>query len=86
MKNLSSVYSNFFNSSTEIKYSLPKEGNVSLKIYDVLGKEIAVLVNSFQASNKYEVNWNASGISSETYFIHLQFDNRLVTQKVVYSK
>ena len=80
--NLSQNYPNPFNPSTQISYSLPKAGKVSLVIYDVLGREIATLANANQQAGRYTVTWNAtqnSGvpISSGVYFARLKVTNDL---------
>ncbi len=74
---LSQNYPNPFNPSTTIKYSISssvKSGlsNVSLKIYDVLGREVATLVNKEQSAGNYEVQFDASGLTSGIYFYKLQ--------------
>lgn len=65
-------YPNPFNPTTKIRYSIPsiteKQGLVSLKVYDILGNEIAVLVNEIQSPGTYEVSFDASQIPSGVYF------------------
>lgn len=65
-------YPNPFNPSTMIEYSLAKAGYVKLSIFNILGQEIAVLVNDFQNAGTYKVNFNASGLSSGLYIYKLQ--------------
>ncbi|MGE5436306.1 MAG: T9SS type A sorting domain-containing protein [Syntrophothermus sp.] len=65
---LSQNYPNPFNPTTTIKYSIPKQNYVSLKVYDLLGNEVAQLVNEEKPAGKYEVSFNASGLSSGVYF------------------
>jgi len=64
-------YPNPFNPSTLITYSLPNSGNVSLKIYDVIGREVAEIVNEFQNAGKYLVSFSANDLSSGIYFFRL---------------
>ncbi|MBW7869357.1 MAG: T9SS type A sorting domain-containing protein, partial [Brumimicrobium sp.] len=61
-------YPNPFNPSTKISYSIKEEGLVTLKVYDVLGKEVATLVNENKAVGNYEVDFNASHLSSGIYY------------------
>jgi photosystem II stability/assembly factor-like uncharacterized protein len=75
-------YPNPFNPSTQISYSLPDAGRVSLVIYDVLGREIAALADEFKQAGRYTVTWNStqnSGIpvSSGVYFARLRVMNDL---------
>jgi glycosidase len=76
-------YPNPFNPSTTIRYSLPKEGlgtekeglgtkGVRLAVYDILGREVAVLVNEKKEPGSYVATWNATGVASGVYFYRLQ--------------
>lgn len=65
-------YPNPFNPVTVISYQLPAFGKVSLKIYDVLGNEVAMLVNEEKSPGSYEVQWNAVGLASGVYFYKLE--------------
>ncbi|MEI7811355.1 MAG: T9SS type A sorting domain-containing protein [Ignavibacteria bacterium] len=69
---VSQNYPNPFNPTTNIKYSIAKPGIVSLKIFDVIGKEVAVLVNQDQTAGTYHVQFDASHLSSGIYFYKLQ--------------
>ena len=76
---------NPFNPTTTIRYSIPQTGFVSLKIYDLLGREIRTLVKGFQKANTYFVNFDASNLSSGVYFYRLQVGNDFVeTKKMLY--
>lgn len=61
-------YPNPFNPSTKIEYSLPEAGFVSMKVYDILGKEVAALVNEEKKAGRYTVNFNGSESTSGIYF------------------
>ena len=65
-------YPNPFNPSTKISYSIPKSSFVTLKIYDVLGKEVMTLVNETKQVGNYEVEFNGSNLSSGAYFYRLE--------------
>jgi subtilisin-like proprotein convertase family protein len=65
---LSQNYPNPFNPTTNIKFALPKSGFVTLKVYDIVGKEVATLVNEQLTAGTYEHNFNASAFSSGVYF------------------
>ncbi len=64
---LSQNYPNPFNPSTIINYQIPEDGLVTLKIYDVLGREIKTLVNEQKTTGRYEVKFNASTLASGVY-------------------
>jgi len=79
-------YPNPFNPSTVISYSIAKAGNVTLKVYNMLGQEIATLVNGYQAANSYNVNFNASGLSSGVYLYKLSTGSNEIIKKMVLMK
>ncbi|HAY33500.1 MAG TPA: hypothetical protein DCY06_05135 [Bacteroidetes bacterium] len=80
--NLSQNYPNPFNPSTKINFSIPKAGVVSLIVYDILGKEVIQLVNEFKAAGKHEINFNASNLSSGTYFYRIEAGEFKSTKKM----
>ena len=79
-------YPNPFNPSTEISYVLSFPGFVTLKIYDVLGKEIRILVHEYQTPNRYSFHFDASEFSGGIYFYELQIDNNTMTKKMLLLK
>jgi PKD repeat protein len=79
-------YPNPFNPSTRITYSIPNSSLVTLKIYDVLGKEIEVLVDEYQSANTYSVIFNANELSTGIYFYKLQAGEYLTTKKMILVK
>ncbi len=76
-------YPNPFNPSTLIRYSLPSTEQVSLKVFDMLGREVAVLVNARQAAGRYEVSFNAMNLPSGLYFYRLQAGSYSETRKMM---
>jgi photosystem II stability/assembly factor-like uncharacterized protein len=80
-------YPNPFNPTTNIGYRIPEFGFVTLKVYDLLGKEVATLVNEEKPAGNYEVNFDASGLSSGIYFYKLKVGNEFIeTKKLVLLK
>jgi hypothetical protein len=79
-------YPNPFNPSTVINYTIAKAGKVTLKVYNLLGQEVATLVNGFQTANTYNVDFNASTLSSGVYFYELRSGSNVVTKKMVLMK
>ncbi|MFH1196950.1 MAG: T9SS type A sorting domain-containing protein [bacterium] len=80
-------YPNPFNPTTSIKYQVPRIENVSLKVYDILGNEVATLVNEQKEPGFYEVEFNASNLSSGVYFYLLRVgDNFNSVKKMIVLK
>jgi hypothetical protein len=79
-------YPNPFNPTTTIRFSIPKEGNVELRVYDLLGREIAVLVNEFKPIGSYSVDFDASAIASGVYFYSLKSADFAGTKKMALIK
>ena len=78
---MSQNYPNPFNPTTTIEYKIPtfetlratsQMQNVTIQVYDVLGREVAMLVNEQQSAGKYRINFNASNLPSGAYFYRLQ--------------
>ena len=83
---LSQNYPNPFNPSTKINYQLPTAGNVTIKVYDVLGNEIATLVNEEKPAGYYSVNFDLTSIASGIYFYQLQAGSFAETKKMILLK
>jgi N-acetylneuraminic acid mutarotase len=79
-------YPNPFNPSTVISYQLAVGSQVTLKVFDVLGNEVAALVNEEKPAGTYEVEFNASNLTSGVYFYTLQAGEFLMTKKFVLLK
>ncbi len=76
-------YPNPFNPTTVIQYQIPETGFVTLKIYDILGNEVATLINKQQQAGAYRVNFNAGNLSSGVYFYELKTGNFVNTKKMI---
>lgn len=83
---LSQNYPNPFNPSTTINYQLPKAGVVTLKIYDILGREVKTLVNDFKAKGRYSVNFNAGELASGVYIYRLKVNDFSSVKKLLLLK
>ncbi len=79
-------YPNPFNPATRIAYSIQKAGFVSLKVYDILGREVATLVNGFQQANNYTVNFDAGRLASGIYLYKLKTGDFVQTKKMLLLK
>lgn len=79
-------YPNPFNPSTVIEYSLPRGGNVSLIVYNVIGQEVAVLVDGYQSSGTYKITYNAANSPSGVYFYKLVHESGARTRKMMLVK
>ena len=83
---LSQNYPNPFNPTTYIHFSIPKDGNTSLKFYDVLGNEVATYYNGFLKAGTYNAEFNGSTFSSGVYFYTLKAGDFVETKKMVLMK
>ncbi len=83
---LSQNYPNPFNPETNIEYSIAKAAVVSLKVYDVLGREVATLFDGMQVAGQHSVTFNAANLASGVYFYKLQAGANSLTKKLVLMK
>lgn len=79
-------YPNPFNPSTTIKYEIPERCSVSIKVYDVLGNEVAMLVNEDKQAGAYEVEFDGSALTSGIYFYQLKAGEFVATKKMILLK
>ena len=79
-------YPNPFNPLTQITYYIPVESHVKLKVFNVLGNEVATLVDEEKPAGEYSVKFNASGLSSGVYIYRLQTNYSTITKKMTYLK
>jgi hypothetical protein len=80
---LAQNYPNPFNPRTEIKYQVPEACNVQLRVYDLLGREAAMLVNAQQSAGKYSVTFDGSGLASGVYFYRLVTSGGIVQKSMI---
>ena len=83
---LSQNFPNPFNGSTSIFYSIPKNSDISLKIYDLLGREVRTLASGYQNAGDYIVMFNSGDLSSGVYYYVLKTDNNRSVRKMVIIK
>lgn len=83
---LSNNYPNPFNPTTKIRYGIPIESNVKIAIYDMLGKEIAILINENQIPGTYEATFDAVGLPSGVYFFRITANDFTRTKRMVLIK
>jgi endoglucanase len=90
---LSQNYPNPFNPSTTIEYQIPKLSHVTIKVYNILGNQIALLVNEIKQAGKYQVSFNPSNLSSGVYFYKMEAvstgskeDSYIETKKLILIK
>jgi len=79
-------YPNPFNPSTKIRYSIPTNDFVSIKVYNLVGEEVAALVNEEKLIGNYEVEFNAAALSSGVYFYRIQAGSFIETKKMIFLK
>ncbi len=80
------AYPNPFNPSTTIQYHLIEEGQVTLVVYDIMGREVTTLINENKLAGKHMITWNADNISSGVYYCKLIQNNQVSTQKLILLK
>ncbi|MBK9096828.1 MAG: T9SS type A sorting domain-containing protein [bacterium] len=83
---LAQNYPNPFNPCTVISYQMPVNGKVTLKVYDVLGNEIVVLVDEYKPAGSYEVNFDGTKLSSGVYIYKFETDLFIQTKKMILAK
>jgi|GEM_PF-6940484 len=79
---LISAYPNPFNGITKITFGLSEASQISIRAFDVAGREVAVIHQGHQTSGVHELNWNAEGISSGIYFIRLEANSKVASEKI----
>jgi hypothetical protein len=84
--NLSQNYPNPFNPVTKINFAIPKSGFVTLKIYDILGREIKTLVNEVKQPGYYTVDFNGSSLASGVYFYRIVAGNFINVKRMILIK
>ena len=83
---LSQNFPNPFNPTTVISYSLPQQGHVTLQVFDLLGREIATLVNQALPAGRYQAHWNANDVKSGVYFYRLQSGDAVQVRRLMLVK
>jgi hypothetical protein len=83
---LAQNYPNPFNPSTSIKYSVPESGNIRLSVFNIVGEEVAVLLDGFSQAGSFEVTFDASNLSTGVYLYKLQSANSVQTKKMMLLK
>ncbi|MDX1700856.1 MAG: T9SS type A sorting domain-containing protein, partial [Melioribacteraceae bacterium] len=83
---LTQNYPNPFNPTTQIKYSILKQGNVSLKVFNILGQEVKTLVNEVKAPGVYQVDFDASELATGMYIYQLQAGDFVSAKKMLLVK
>jgi hypothetical protein len=81
--NLAQNYPNPFNPETHINYSIPQSGYISLKVYDLLGQDVATLFEGVRQSGNYEVIFDGKGLTSGVYLYRLVANNFIQTKKLI---
>ena len=88
---LSEVFPNPFNPTTQIKYSLPKDNLVDIRIYDAMGRKIRTLINVYQNGGHHSINWDArndmgEGVAAGMYILSIQAGEFSASKKMVLLK
>lgn len=80
---LNQNFPNPFNPETKIQYALPEDNYVTIKIYDVLGKEVITLINEFRSAGRYNVTFNGENFSSGLYYYKIESGNFSQVKKMI---
>jgi len=83
---VSQNYPNPFNPETKLKYQLPMSGKVTLKVFDILGREVVTLVDEVKEAGVYEVSFNGTALASGAYFYKFQSGNFVISKKMLLVK
>jgi hypothetical protein len=83
---LSQNYPNPFNPTTRILFDIPRSGIIRISIYDILGREVAILIDQLMNAGSYKIDFDATAISSGVYFYKLQADGFSDTKKMIIMK
>ena len=79
---LAPAFPNPFNPATNIQYTIEQAGEVSIKVYDLLGREVAELIDGRQAAGSYTIKFNAEGLSSGIYYGRMSAGNFTATRSI----
>ena len=80
------IYPNPFNPDTKIEYTVPRSSNISIAVYDMLGREVTSLKNGYQHAGNYRLTWSAGDVSSGVYFCRMKSENFVETKKIILLK
>jgi hypothetical protein len=83
---LTAIYPNPFNSTMTIKFSLPSQGKVVLRVFDLTGREIALLENGNIEAGNHSVVWDARNFTSGIYICHLEANGITKSRKLILTK
>jgi fructose 1,6-bisphosphatase len=84
--NLYQNYPNPFNPITTIRYELPQDGVVTIEVFDILGQRVKTLLNEFQKADRYEVNFNLTGLASGVYIYRMKVHDFITSKKMMLIK
>jgi hypothetical protein len=79
-------YPNPFNPNTKIKYQIPKESRIIIRVYDIIGAEVLLLLDEEKEAGRYSIEFNAAGLPSGIYFYRFQAGSFVETKKMVLMK
>ncbi|MBU2493993.1 MAG: T9SS type A sorting domain-containing protein, partial [Bacteroidetes bacterium] len=79
-------YPNPFNPATTIRFAVPEAANVKLRVFNILGQQVAELINGFRNAGTYNINWNAENVSSGVYIYRLEAGSNVITKKMTLLK